>query len=242
MDLFGPGRETAGPSAWFSAPVRGTGTGSSHAAVFVKANTRLMAPPMVREITLYLASEPIALWERTEQEAGRAGLPPPFWAFPWAGGQALSRYLLDHPEHVAGRRVLDVAAGSGLVAIAAAKAGAASVTASETDPLAVEAIALNAEANGVTLAATLGDILDGDARGHDVVLAGDAFYEQPMAERLLPFLVRARVAGALVLVGDPGRAYLPRRRFEMVATYDVPVSRALEDAGIKRTTVWRLAR
>lgn len=211
------------------------------AAAFIRANTRLRTAPLVGEIRLYLARDPIALWERTEQDAGQAGLPPPFWAFPWAGGQALGRYLLDHPGQVAGRTVLDLAAGSGLVAIAAARAGAASVTASEPDPFAVEAIGLNARANGVTLAAILGDILDGDALGSDVVLAGDAFYERPMAERLLPFLLRARAAGAVVLVGDPGRAYLPREHFEVVATYDVPVLRALEDAEVKRTDVVRLA-
>jgi predicted nicotinamide N-methyase len=210
------------------------------AATFVKANTCLVTPPLVPEITLYLAPEPIALWERTEQDAGQAGLPPPFWAFPWAGGQALARYLLDHPECTAGRTVLDLAAGSGLVAIAAAKTGAACVTASDTDPLAAAATQLNAAANRVTLTATVGDILDGGIDDTGVVLAGDAFYEKPMAERMLPFLERARAAGALVLVGDPGRAYLPRNRLEVVATYDVPVSRALEDAAVKRTTVWRL--
>src|SRR6202035_4557189 len=163
-----------------------------------------------------------------------------FWAFPWAGGQALARYLLDHPTCAAGRAVLDLAAGSGLVAIAAAKAGAAAVTASETDPLAFTAIELNCAANGVTLEATVGDVLDGGASGTDLVLAGDAFYERPMAERLLPYLERARASGAVVLVGDPGRAYLPRDRFEAVASYDVPVSRVMEDADVKRTTAWRL--
>jgi predicted nicotinamide N-methyase len=211
------------------------------AAAFVRANTSLAAVPLVPEITLHLAAEPIALWERTERDAGRAGLPPPFWAFPWAGGQVLARYLLDHPECTAGRTVLDLAAGSGLVAIAAAKTGAACVTASDTDPLAAVATRLNAAVNGVTLTATVGDILDGGIDGADVVLAGDAFYEKPMADRVLPFLERARAAGALVLVGDPGRAYLPRDRFQVVATYDVPVSEALEDATIKRTTVWGLA-
>jgi len=242
------------------------------AAAFIRANTCLAAPPLVPEITLHLAAEPIALWERTERDAGQAGLPPPFWAFPWAGGQVLARYLLDHPECTAGRAVLDLAAGSGLVAIAAAKTGAVSVTASDTDPLAAAATRLNAAVNGVTLTATVGDILDGGILdggildggtrdsgtrdsgtrdggmrgggidGPDVVLAGDAFYEKPMADRVLPFLERARAAGALVLVGDPGRAYLPRDCFAAVATYDVPVSRALENAAIKRTTVWRLSR
>jgi predicted nicotinamide N-methyase len=167
-------------------------------------------------------------------------LPPPFWAFPWAGGQALARYVLDHPGPVVGRTVLDLAAGSGLVAIAAAQAGAAVVTPSETDPLAFAAIKLNSAANGVTLEATLGDVLGGAATGVDLVLVGDAFYERPMAERVLPFLERARASGAVVLVGDPGRAYLPRDRFAAVACYDIPVSRVLEDADVKRTTIWRL--
>jgi predicted nicotinamide N-methyase len=194
----------------------------------------------VPEIMLHLARDIFDLWESTEQHARHAQLPPPFWAFPWAGGQALARYLLDHPGHAAGRAVLDLAAGSGLVAIAAAKAGAAAVTASETDPLAFTAIELNSQANGVTLEITLGDVLGGSAPAADLVLVGDAFYERPLAERLLPYLERARAAGALVLVGDPGRTYLPRDRFEAVATYDVPVSRALEDADVKPTTVWRL--
>jgi predicted nicotinamide N-methyase len=210
------------------------------AAAFVLANTRLMTPPLVPEITLHLAPEPIALWERTERDTGEAGLPPPFWAFPWAGGQVLARYLLDHPGCTAGRTVLDLAAGSGLVAIAAAKAGAAAVTPSETDPLACAAIELNSAANSVTLEATLGDVLGGVAAGNDLVLVGDGFYERLMAERLLPFLERAHASGAVVLVGDPGRAYLPRDRFEAVASYDVPVSPVLEDADVKRSTVWRL--
>ena len=189
---------------------------------------------------MYLASNALELWEQTEQDAAQGQQPPPFWAFPWAGGQALARYLLDQPGSVRGRTVLDLAAGSGLVALAAARAGAAAVTASETDPLAVAAIGLNYAVNGVQLRATVGDVLDGGAPEADVVLAGDAFYERAMAERLVPFLERARKSGALVLVGDPGRAYLPRDRFEQVATYQVPVSRLLEDADVKLTTVWRL--
>jgi predicted nicotinamide N-methyase len=210
------------------------------AAAFVLANTCLMTPPLVPEITLHLAPEPIALWERTEWDTGQAGLPPPFWAFPWAGGQVLARYLLDHPECTAGRTVLDLAAGSGLVAIAAAKAGAAAVTPSETDPLACTAIELNSTANSVTLEATLGDVLDGVTAGNELVLVGDGFYERLMAERLLPFLERSRASGAVVLIGDPGRAYLPHDHLEAVASYDVPVSLVLEDANVKRTTVWRL--
>ena len=189
------------------------------------------------------------MWERIERDTGQDQLPPPFWAFPWAGGQALARYLLDQPGRVRGAVVLDLASGSGLVAIAAAVAGAASVTPSDTDPLAVAAITLNAGVNRVRLEPTVGDLLGAPAgrAGRagapvraDVVLAGDAFYDRDMAARLLPFLERASRAGAMVLVGDPGRAYLPRDRFTQVAAYDVPVERVIEDADVKPTTVWRL--
>jgi predicted nicotinamide N-methyase len=203
---------------------------------FVTAHTALRDTPFVPEIRLHLADEAIALWERTEAATG-AEQPPPFWAFPWAGGQALARYVLDHPESVAGRPVFDLASGSGLVAIAAALAGAASVTANEIDEYAMTAIAMNASANGVTVTALLGDRLDGDADGAEVVLAGDVFYSRAMADRMLPFLTRAHDRGALVLVGDPGRAYAPRTGFTEVARYDVPVIRALEDADLKSTTV-----
>jgi predicted nicotinamide N-methyase len=193
------------------------------------------------------------LWERIERDTGQDQLPPPFWAFPWAGGQALARYLLDQPDCVRGRVVLDLASGSGLVAIAAAVAGAASVTPSDTDPLAVAAITLNAGVNRVQLEPTVGDLLGAPGPGQpepgqptgaplraDVVLAGDAFYDRDMAARLLPFLERASRAGATVLVGDPGRAYLPRDRFTQVAAYDVPVERVIEDADVKPSTVWCL--
>jgi predicted nicotinamide N-methyase len=207
---------------------------------FVRAYTRLAATPHVPEVTLCLADEVIELWERTESHAGQTGLAPPFWAFPWAGGQALARYVLDHPELVAGRRVLDFAAGSGLVAIAAARCGAAHVTASEIDPYAVAAIEVNAAANGVAIHATLADVCAGDGGGAEVVLAGDVFYSRPMTEQVLPFLTRARRGGAVVLAGDPGRAYLPATGLTALARYDVPVIRALEDADVKATTVWAL--
>ena len=207
---------------------------------FVLANTRLVSPPAVPETRLHLADDVIDLWERTQEALDCLSLPPPFWAFAWAGGQALARYLLDHPVEVEGRDVLDLASGSGLVAIAAAMAGAAPVTASDVDLFAVAAIALNAEANGVAVARTMEDVLDGDGGGADVVLAGDVFYERPMADRVLGFLERARTRGASVLVGDVGRAFLPRERFVAVATYEIPVARALEDADIKSSMVWRL--
>jgi predicted nicotinamide N-methyase len=207
----------------------------------LRSHTRLAAVPFVPEVRLHQADDAITLWERTEEETGTRQ-PPPFWAFAWAGGQALARYVLDHPGLVAGRTVFDLASGSGLVAIAAAKAGAAAVTANEIDPLAVAAVATNAAANGVAVTTTLGDVLAGDAAGADVVLAGDVFYSRPMTERVLPFLSRAADRGATVLVGDPGRAYLPRDRFEAVASYEVPVPRALEDAEVKTTAVYRLPR
>ncbi|MEV4615686.1 50S ribosomal protein L11 methyltransferase [Kitasatospora sp. NPDC049258] len=207
---------------------------------FIEAQTRLAAVPFVPEVRLHLADEAIALWERTESRKGEIGLPPPFWAFAWAGGQAVARHLLDRPATVAGRRVLDLAAGSGLVAVAAALSGAASVTAAEIDDYAVAAIALNAAANGVTVDARLADLLDGDGAPAEVVLAGDVFYERGMAQRVLPFLQRARDRGALVLVGDPGRAYLPRERFTEVASYQVPVIADLEDSAVKTSVVWQL--
>ena len=208
----------------------------------IRTGTQLRPVPLVPQIRLHQASDPISLWQRTELAAGRTGLDPPFWAFAWAGGQALARYLLDHPERVKDRRVTDVASGSGLVAIAAAQAGAA-VTAYDTDPLAVAAIGVNAAANGVTVRAVCADVLDGDgppAPGTDLVLAGDAFYERGLAARVTRFLERSHARGAVVLAGDCGRAYLPRDRLTPLASYDVPGLRMLEDTDIKRTTVWAL--
>ncbi|MFD0568437.1 class I SAM-dependent methyltransferase [Kitasatospora gansuensis] len=207
---------------------------------FIRAQTLLAPVPFVPEVQLYQAAEAIGLWERTEQAKGEIGLPPPFWGFAWAGGQALARYVLDHPELVAGRQVLDLAAYSGLVAVAAALRGAAGVTAAEIDAYAVAAIQINAEANGVAVDARCENLLDGDGAPADVVLAGDVFYERAMAERVLPFLTRAAARGAVVLVGDPGRAYLPRAAFGSVAVYQVPTAADLEDRPVKTTTVWRL--
>ncbi|MBQ1026752.1 methyltransferase [Micromonospora sp. C95] len=212
---------------------------SALSAAFVRLHARLTPVAFVPEVRLHQADEPIGLWELTEGEFS-SDRPPPFWAFAWAGGQGLARYVTDHPETVTGRRVLDLAAGSGLVAIAAARAGAAAVRAAEIDELAVAAVALNAEANGVRVDAELGDILDGDAGDAEVVLAGDVFYSEAMTNRVLRFLLRAARNGAAVLVGDPGRAFLPRERFDELAAYQVPVSEALESIRVKHTTVWRL--
>jgi predicted nicotinamide N-methyase len=206
-------------------------------ASFIRANTRLLAVPHAPEIRLYLADEATALWEKTEEELGEIGLPPPFWAFAWAGGQALARYILDHPEIVKGKRVLDFASGSGLVAIAAALAGAALVEATEIDEFALAAIALNAEANCVAIMPQAGDIV-GEDQGWDVVFAGDVSYERDMAERVTGWLAALAARGAHVLIGDPGRTYLARGRLEALAEYSIPVTRALEDMEIKRTQVW----
>lgn len=207
---------------------------------FIRANTALIAPPHVPEIALHLADEAHALWHRTEEELEEIGLPPPFWAFAWAGGQGLARHVLDHPHRVAGRRVLDFASGSGLVAIAAMKAGAAHVLAADIDPFCAAAIALNAAENGVAVDFTAEDLV-GRPGDWDVVLAGDVFYDKGFAERLLPWFAALKATGAEILVGDPGRAYLPKTGLDRLATYEVPVTRALEDLEVKRTTVWRLA-
>jgi predicted nicotinamide N-methyase len=200
----------------------------------------VLAPvPFVPEIRAHLAPEAAGLWDRTAGEY-RSAEPPPFWAFAWPGGQGLARYVLDHPEVVAGRRVLDLATGSGLVAIAAARAGAAPVRAVDVDPVAVAAVTLNAAVNGAAVDVSTADILDGDAGDAEVVLAGDAFYSAPMAHRVLAFLRRARRSGAEVLVGDPDREFLPRRLFTAVAGYDVPTRPVLEDVPVRRTTIWRL--
>ncbi|MHA6795549.1 class I SAM-dependent methyltransferase [Pseudonocardia bannensis] len=208
-------------------------------ADFIRAHTRLDVPPCVPEIRLHLADDVVALWEQTEAELRRSGLPPPFWGAAWAGGQALARYLLDSPETVRGRTVFDFASGCGLAAIAAAKAGAASVTANEIDEYAIAAIGLNTAANDVTLSCVHGDVLDRDPPDAAVVLAGDICYDKAMVDRVLPFLERLRERGSEVFVGDPGRAYLPKDRFEALAVYDVPVPE-MEGVEVRRTTVWRV--
>ena len=248
------------------------------AAEFIRAHTRVCAPPLIPEVALHLnGDEPIVLWEETESRTGRTDLPPPFWAYPWAGGIALARYLLDHRDLVTGRVVLDMAAGSGLVAVAASLAGAARVYANDIDPMAAAAIALNGEVNatGVTViasdlitpspalralsdpaatdapdaAAGPGMLAEPDAAsgpdaglalGAEVVLVGDAFYERRMAHRMLAFLRQAQAAGARVLVGDPGRTYLPADGLRAVASYAVPAWAGLEDTDVKQTTVWEL--
>ena len=209
---------------------------------FIKRNTLLLAPPLTPEISLHLAAESLPIWQKTEEELGEMNVPPPYWAFAWAGGQALARYILDNPTVVAGRRVIDLGSGSGLVAIAAARAGASSVTAFDIDALAIVAIKLNASANGVTLETSVDDPLSGQAPKNAVILVGDLFYERDLAERVLRFIDTAAQADCSILVGDPKRNYFPADRFSPVAAYEVPVTRELEDNEIKRTTVWRLAK
>jgi predicted nicotinamide N-methyase len=197
---------------------------------------RLTPVPFVPGVSLHLASDAIVLEARLEAEQGRRLLPP-LWADIWAGGEALARHIVDHPELVAGRTVLDVASGSGIVAITAAVAGAAHVMANDVDPYALAAIALNARSNGVAVVVRSGDLLDGDGEGADVVLAGDVFYSEPMAARMSRFIERATARGARVLVGDPGRACLPRERFSVVASYPLSMTGAGQDAQVSRTFV-----
>lgn len=205
---------------------------------FIKMQTRLRSVPYVPEISLYTADEATELWQKTETELSELQLPPPFWAFPWAGGQALARYVLDEPQTVRHRQVLDFASGSGLVAIAAAQAGAEIVQACEIDAFAVTSIELNAIANNVKVVIRPENLI-GQDHGWDTILAGDICYERDLAAQVIAWLTELAQRGATVLIGDPGRAYLPQDKLETVATYEIPVCRSIEDAPIKRTSVWR---
>ena len=202
----------------------------------VLARTRPGRPPVVPELRLHLADDMDHAWASLQDELDDGDLPPPFWAFAWLGGQAVARHVLDHPDLVRGRRVLDLATGSGLCALAARVAGAADVTAVDVDPFAAVAVELNAALNDVAdLEVRCADLLDDPPPAFDVVLAGDVFYDAAMSERVQPWLLDARRTGALVLVGDPGRHYLPRALCTEVAAVDVPTTRALE--GVERKTV-----
>ena len=206
---------------------------------FVRANTVLQEAPLVPEVALHLASEVVPLWQATEEALSRMGLPPPFWAFAWAGGQALARYILDHPDAVACKRVLDFASGCGIAAIAAAMAGAAEVAASEIDAFALAALRLNSDANAAGIAAT-GEDLIGKDEGWNVVLAGDICYERELAERVFAWLQALSARGATVLIGDPGRNYLPKDGLERMISYAVKTTRELEDSDVRNASVWRV--
>jgi predicted nicotinamide N-methyase len=209
------------------------------AAAFIRGNTELIRPPLVPEIVLHLASEIVPIWRKTEEELAAEGIPPPYWAFAWAGGQALARWVLDHPDSVRGRHVLDFASGSGLSAIAAARAGASRVVANEIDAFAVAAMELNARANDVRVESVLEDLVGRDD-GWEVVLAGDVCYEREMSVRVFDWLRGLSARGATALVGDPGRTYLPKSNLEELAVYDVQTTRELEDREVRRTKVWRI--
>ena len=217
---------------------------AAQAGAFVLENSLLQPVPMVPEIRLHLADDAFRVWEAAEQHIGEGNaegteLPPPFWAFAWPGGQALARYVLDHPEVVAGRSVLDLGSGSGLAAIAAALAGASAVLASDVDPFAAAAIGLNAAANHVRVDVT-GDVLDGAGEDAAVILAADVWYQRELADRAITLLRRADDRGADVLVGDIGRAFLPRPMLRELAAYDVPVLAELENTSVKRVLILTL--
>ena len=213
--------------------------GAADPTAFILAQTAIAAPPLVPEIKLHLATEITPIWEATEATLTQMNLPPPYWAFAWAGGQALTRFLIDHPDWVKGKRVLDFAAGSGLSAIGAAKAGAALTQAAEIDDFAIAAIALNARANNVAIDLVREDLIGVEPRW-DVVLAGDVCYERPMAEKVIPWFRALAGRGVAILMGDPGRAYLPQSGLLELARYQVPTSLELEDRTQRETIVWRL--
>lgn len=212
----------------------------AEAEAFLRAHTARATAPLVPEIPLYLATEITPIWQATEAWLAETGIEPPFWAFAWPGSQVLARMVLDEPACVAGRRVLDFAAGCGLAAIACARAGAASVEAAEIDPLAIAATRLNAAENGVAVIAETRDVV-GDACRWDLIFCGDVCYEAPMTGHILPWLRQMVAAGADVWIADPGRAYLPREGMEPIETRLVPTTLELEDTPERRVTVYRLS-
>ncbi len=203
---------------------------------FIRTHAQLTAPPLVPELRLYLATEVVPLWRKTEDELAQMGVPPPYWAFAWAGGQALARYVLDNPALVAGKKILDFGAGSGIVALAAGRAGAASVLAADIDKFAIAAIQANAQANGLIIATTSDDVI-GSTDPYDVILVGDMCYERPLAERLMAWL---KISKAKILLGDPGRNYFSSDGLSKLAQYSVATTRELEDREIRETGVWSL--
>jgi len=208
---------------------------------FILENTRLQSPPHTPELNLRLADEITPIWQMTEEALAEIGLPPPFWAFAWAGGQALARYVLDHPNLVMAKTVIDFASGSGIVGIAAMKAGAAHVLCADIDGFCQAALSLNQAANNVVCDFTDADLLDAPPPTADLILAGDICYEKPMTDKVMAWLKAARAQGANVLIGDPGRSYFPKTGLEKLAEYQVETTRELEDFAVKKTCVWALA-
>lgn len=209
---------------------------------FIAANTALEAPAMVPEFRLWLATEYVPIWQATETWLEEQNIDPPYWAFCWPGGQAVARYLLDHPTLVEGKRVIDFAAGSGVSSMAAAKAGAASVVANDIDSLSLVAARLNAAANGLAIETSGEDWLAGPdgAPDADVVIAGDVCYEREMSARALAWLRSHAARGRLVLLGDPGRNYFSAQGLEELARYEIPTSLQLENRGMRETVLWRV--
>lgn len=214
---------------------------TSKAQSFIFKNTKLSCPPLLPEVCLHLADESLPIWKKMEEHMGELNVPPPFWAFAWPGGQALARYILDRPKEIAGKRVLDIGAGSGLTSIAAGQAGASSVLAVDIDIFALEAIILNAQANKVLLNTTHRDFVLEEFGNFDVILVGDLFYERPLSEKVMAFVRKAAEHKIKVIIGDPERTYFPKNDFCCITQYDVPVSRDLEDSSLKKTAVWQLA-
>jgi predicted nicotinamide N-methyase len=213
---------------------------SADPVAFIRANTEILPASIVPEIPLHLATEVTPLWQMTEERLRQGDLPPPFWAFAWPGGQGMARYILDNPELVRGKRVVDFAAGCGIASIAAMKAGAKSAIAVDIDPLALHAIQLNAGNNNVEVALCEGLDFTKPFTKADVILAGDICYEQAMSTALTRWLRLCIERDVLVLMADPGRAYVPQDGLTKLASYDVPVSRDLEDKDMRTVTVWRM--
>jgi predicted nicotinamide N-methyase len=213
----------------------------SRRRALVARHTRLQPLRDVPTVRLHLADELDPVWRATAEALDAAEVPIPFWAFAWAGGIAIARYLVEHPEAVAGRTVLDLATGSGLCAIAALRAGAVRATGADIDPFAEAAVALNARANAVRVGFVGRDLLDDEPPAADVILAGDTWYEGPLAERVLPWLAQAATHGTSVLVGDPGRRYLPAIGLVQLAAYDVHTTTQLEDRAVVAARVFTLS-
>ena len=241
MEAARNSRRTPSPRLVDDPPVAARPLSAAERRSFILENTRLQRPPHTPEIQLHLADEITPIWRMTEEALGEMGVPPPFWAFAWAGGQALARYVLDHPDVVRGRRVIDFAAGSGLVGIAAMKAGASHGLCADIDDFCAAAVALNAEVNGVVLDFTAGNLLDAPPPAVDVILAGDISYENPLAGRVRAWLAEAHARGSVVLLGDPRRSYFATEGLEPLAEYQVETTRELEDFAVKRTGVWTFA-